>query len=58
MDIKDRISEVYKEYDGNIRKAHAQIIQLEKSYRNRSRKESEEVQKLIMKIIEEVSDDN
>lgn len=58
MDIRKRVTDTYMNYEEKIRKAHTKIIQLEKSYKSRTRKEDDIIIENILTIIEEATDDN
>lgn len=58
MDIKEKLRETYSKYDENIRNAHMKIVQIEKMYKNKTRKENDNIIDNIKKIIDEVSNDN
>lgn len=58
MDVREQVIDTYMKYTQKVRDAHTKIIQLEKSYKSRTRKEDENIIDNIVRIIEEVADDN
>ncbi|MDY6228883.1 MAG: hypothetical protein SPH93_14700 [Clostridium sp.] len=58
MNVRDKMLETYNKYDKEIREAHMKIVQIEKIYKNKTRKENENIIESILEIIEEVTNDN
>lgn len=58
MRLETEITMIYKKYSKNIREAHSKILSVEKTYKNRTSSDKEEIMKRVLKILEETVNDN